>query len=162
MKNNERHAKHIWNFQVSYIQRAATSARFHYEPFPLGIEPPGWCCGIRGVQTCAPYETSTLLLKRLFISGATRRVHVHAEKIQVSRVRCFLTRADRSRCHKAVFNRISPSLLDIFCDSRAASHFQDDITIIFLACLVCCYVENQLVGLKTDSYHLFSQHSNFQ
>lgn len=35
----------------------------------------------------------------------------------------FLVRAERSRCHEAVFNRISPSLLDIFHYSRAVSHF---------------------------------------
>lgn len=49
-------------------------------------------------------------------------------KIQVSWASCFLVGAERSRCHEAVFNRISPSLLDIFHDSRAVSHFLNDIS----------------------------------
>lgn len=55
-------------------------------------------------------------------------VQVRMTKLQVSRASRFLVGAERSRCHEAVFNRISPSLLDIFHDSRAVSHFADDIT----------------------------------
>lgn len=50
-----------------------------------------------------------------------------AAKMQVSRGRYFPFRANRSRCHEAVFNRISPSLLDIFHDSREVSHFLDEV-----------------------------------
>lgn len=39
-----------------------------------------------------------------------------------------LVRAERSRCHGAVFNKISPSFLDIVHDSSAASHFLANIT----------------------------------
>lgn len=50
------------------------------------------------------------------------------KKIQVNEASGFLVRVGRSRCHKAVFNRIWPSFLDIFHDSRAVSHFLDNIT----------------------------------
>ena len=55
-------------------------------------------------------------------------IQARVKKRRVSRASRFLVGAERSRCHEAVFNRISPSLLDIFHDSRAVSHFLNDIT----------------------------------
>lgn len=56
-----------------------------------------------------------------------RRAQVGVTKMRVSQGRRFPVRAERSRCHEAVFNRISPSLLDIFHNSRAVSHFLDEV-----------------------------------
>lgn len=76
------------------------------------------------VVLCAP---TVLSLSVLFISGMLmqkERVQVcTVMKMQVSGACCVPVRAERSRCHEAVFNRISPSLLDVFHDSRAVSHF---------------------------------------
>lgn len=66
-------------------------------------------------------DSSRLLLTPI-ISEAARRVQSYKDAGQR-----FPVRAERSRCHEAVFNRISPSLLDIFHDSRAVSHFLDEV-----------------------------------
>lgn len=92
---------------------------------------------------------STMFLKLLFVCGTMTRKEIVpcVTKIQVSKASRFLVGAERSRCHEAMFNRISPSLLDIFHDSRAVSHFLDDIT-------PHIFVVNQLVICGKLSYLL--------
>lgn len=109
-------------------------------------------CRFTKVPTSAPDETlalallysSSVLLKLPFIRGTTTRkgmTQACVMKIQVSRASSFLVRAERSRCHEAVFNRISPSLLDIFHDSIAVSHFFRYYCPLYLwlsGLLLCC------------------------
>lgn len=133
-------------FSVSHLSQC------HKEPFQKGFTLPHYIfqlhqteaeteklwCGITKVQTRAPAEIlaldllflSNMFLKLLLVCGTMTRKEMMpcVTKIQVSRASRFLVRAERSRCHEAMFNRISKSLLDIFHDSRTVSYFLDDIT----------------------------------
>lgn len=82
----------------------------------------------RGSDVGSRKTTSALLMKYwLYYLRSSCQACVTGDRGSAEPVG-FLAGAVRSRCHEAVFNRISPSLLDRFHDSGAASHFQFDMT----------------------------------
>lgn len=128
---------------------------YHKEPLPNGlyIAPLSFsissytdrdrkACDVGERANCRFLRNTLAVLAGLSPHAAlivrTELVRARVTKMQVSRAARFLVGAERSRCREGMFNRISPSLLDIFHDSRAVSHFLNVITPHIISGLLLC------------------------